>query len=247
MVFTTFILLSLLGILSRVAAEWLGAPFPALFPFDGSQGSVQDPFVMVHGIMTLLTNLVSAFFIAPLAVSVHRFVLMGEARDKLAFDLSLLDVRFGIWVVVASCIPELLGDGQILLNLRGAASVIYGVAFPISYILVAPRLSLIFPLVAAGGTDPLKTSWTLTKHHVARIASVSFIITMFGALLFVLLYFPCRAGLHHLAQRGWIKPDIATTPALFICVSACSTLLIGALAAMASHFLLEYRKPNAAP
>jgi hypothetical protein len=193
----------------------------------------------------LLTNVVRAFFIAPLAVSVHRFALMGEARDKLAFDLTLRDVRFGNWAAATSGVTELLSDGAIFLNLHGATSAIYQILVSFALIFVGSRMSFIFPLVATGAPDPLRASWTLTKHHVARIASVSFVTLISTILLLLIIYVPCRIELRTAGQLGWIQSETATTVIESLYLFACSTLGVGALAAMASNFLLEYQKPNA--
>jgi hypothetical protein len=247
LVFTTFVLISLLGIFSRVAAEWLGAPFPPLLPHDlaANHGSVQDPSILLHSVMELLTNVVRAFFIAPLAVSVHRFALMGEARDKLAFDLSLRDVRFGNWAAATSGVTELLSDGAIFLNLHGATSAIYQILVSFALIFVGSRMSLIFPLVATGAPDPLRASWTLTKHHVARIASVSFITMISTILLLLIIYVPCRIELRTAGQLGWIQSETATKvieSPLPVCL-----FHVGHRRARRHglELLLEYQKPDA--
>jgi uncharacterized membrane protein YozB (DUF420 family) len=244
---TTFILLSSLGIFSRIVAEWLGAPFPPILPQDGTGHlrEVQDKFILAHSAITLLSNVIRAFFIAPLALSIHRFVLMEVARDKIALDLSLSDIRFGVWVAVTSGATELLADGPAMLSFRGATSTIYSLLLPIALILVAPRISLVFPLLAAEAPRPLRTSWTLTKHHVARIASVTCTLGVCSFVLGVAIYLPCRVVLHQAARSGWVQLDTAITPVVVVCVAALSTIFAGGLAAMASNFLLEYRKPMA--
>jgi hypothetical protein len=104
-------------------------------------------------------------------------------------------------------------------------------------------MSLIFPLVAAGAPDPLRASWTLTKHHVARIASVSFITMISTILLLLIIYVPCRIELRTAGQLGWIQSETATKVIESLYLFACSTLGIGALAAMASNFSWNTRSP----
>jgi hypothetical protein len=247
LVLTTFVLQSLLGMFTRVLAEWFGAPFPLIQPQIGSAHhvQVQDPFLLIHSAINLVISVPRALFIAPLAVSVHRFVLIAETRDKVAVDLSLLDVRFAGWVAAIGVATETLVDVPLVLNFHGASALLYLGLLNIPLIFVLSRMSLSFPLLAAGAAAPLKTSWSLTKHHVARIESVTLLIIILTFLLVVLLYFPCRIAMHRAAQLGLIQLDTATTPAVAVYVFVGSTLSIGALAAMASNFLLEYQKPKA--
>jgi len=144
-----------------------------------------------------------------------------------------------------SGVTELLSDGAIFLNLHGATSAIYQILVSFALIFVGSRMSLIFPMVATGAPDPLRASWTLTKHHVARIASVSFVTMISTILLLLIIYVPCRIELRTAGQLGWIQSETATTVIESLYLFTCSTLGIGALAAMASNFLLEYQKPNA--
>jgi len=247
LVLTTFALILLLGIFGRTVGEWIGAPYNPILPHDGvtHHAYIRDPFLTVHSIIGLVTNALRAFFIAPLAVSVHRFVLMGEARDKVAVDLSLLDFRFAVWAAATGGITETLIDVPVPLHLHATAALLYVVVLNIPMIYVLSRISLMFPLLAAGTPAPLRTSWRLTKGHAARIASVTAVILIFTFLLIGLLYIPCRLVLHKAAHLGWIQLETVTTPVVAIYVFAGSTVSIGAFAAMASNFLLEYRKPKA--
>lgn len=111
---------------------------------------------------------IRAVLLAPLAIAVHRFVLLGERLRVLPFLPIRRTAIFSGWVFaipVMFSIGDLVGGNKIVAGVLGFAGFV-----------VSVQLGLLFPataVVAPGGT--LARSWRQTRWRFWRMFSVEFL------------------------------------------------------------------------
>ena len=110
-------------------------------------------------VSSLLTDILRSLLLAPLAVAVHRFVLLGERSPVLPLTPLSRVLRFACWLIViniASSIDAFLGP---VFRGSGDVATLVRIAAQITAIVVATRL-LLFPAIAvdAPGAEP-QASW----------------------------------------------------------------------------------------
>lgn len=183
----------------------------------------------------ILSNIVQAFVLAPLAIAVHRYVLLGEVTPHYALDASnpryMRFVGFAILVKLLMAIPGLIFVlAAIFSAVHGAAAIagIAGLVASIAVGIVALRRTILFPAIAV---DAAGATWSNARNDTMgnswRIAFILFCVMIPVLVLSLLLYFALMWPLH-----------VATTfdrVAFAVISTAVQILSICALAAVASH------------
>jgi hypothetical protein len=196
---------------------------------------------------SLIYTIVQAFVITPLAVAVHRFVLLGEIAG--GYRLTTSEMRylrffgFSVALSVIAVIPQIvinLGVG--LGTALSLVFVLLGFVLMIFMIIVMLRTLMLFPSIAV---DAPSADWRNamgdTKGHSWRVFFV-LICTMVPLMAFGFLqYWLMRGGL---SFGGRIVAAVVQ--------ALVGTVTISALAAMASHLYGAYaeqlgRPPNLLP
>ena len=143
----------------------------------GSGAAVQagDDLVQLTA-RAVLATLLAALLLAPLAIAVHRFVLLGERTQLLPLVPLGRVLRFAGWftaIGVAISLPGLFG-----LSPQPWAKLAFSV-LQIAAVVVATRLALVFPAVAVQPDGkPDRLGWRETKWQFWRIFSVLFLISL---------------------------------------------------------------------
>ncbi len=164
------------------------------------QGAYHDllagaPDALRNGIefgYTLVIAICDSIVLAAVAVPVHRWVLLGERRDRFVALFSGRVWRFAFWLIaIQMCgfvallpLPLLLGASPA----ETTAIVAAMIAFLAALAFVAIRLSLIFPAIAidAPARGRIAASWALSRGHVWRLV-VTAVFTMIPLLFAMLL------------------------------------------------------------
>jgi hypothetical protein len=190
-----------------------------------------------------------AFVVAPLAVAVHRFVLLDEARDRFAIATTPREVRFALWILGVTLItiagPFMLGVvAGIFAVVAGTAGKVVAIVLifvsAVLAIIVLLRLALLFPAIALDRAAPARESRTLTYRHVWRIFLTGVLMS-----LPVIVAFAVVLALFVHGQAG---NTLAAGGVAFLVFSAVvQVLVIAASAAMASLFYRRYAGSLAPP
>ena len=122
--------------------------------------------------------------LAPLAVAVHRFVLLGERSPLLPLRPLERLLRFAGWLLVLGLLYSLPGVAVLLPSKLAAA--IGAIALVIASMVVTTRLVLVFPAVAIGtARSSVALSWAATRWQFWRIVGVLLATTVPAQLLLV--------------------------------------------------------------
>ncbi len=122
----------------------------------------------------LLATVLQALLLAPLAIAVHRFVLLGERTQLLPLVPLGRVLRFAGWLVAIGAAVTL--PGLFKLSPQPWAKLAFSV-LQIAAVVMATRFALVFPAVAVqpdGKPDQL--GWRETKWQFWRIFAVLFLI-----------------------------------------------------------------------
>lgn len=216
-----------------VATLLLLALSAATLPF--LPGPKEEPSV-VFQVTDFVVGIAQGFLLTPVAIAMHRFVLLGEVTQRYALTPS--DPRFKqffIWTVV---FQFLLGGPNLLISMIGKAG--YGTNAALSATLVllmfavvaALRMLVLFPAIAV---DAPGASWQNaaadTRGHTWRalfLVLLTSIPTIAAGLLLYIL---------------WIRPhgpDIAQGVVLAVVQSVLGVLSVCALAAVASRLFVAF-------
>ncbi len=122
----------------------------------------------------LLATVLRSLLLAPLAIAVHRFVLLGERTQLLPLAPLGRVLRFAGWLSalgVATSLPSLLNlSPQPLIKLAFSM-------LQIAAVVAATRFALVFPAVAVQPDGkPDRLGWRETKWQFWRIFSILFLI-----------------------------------------------------------------------
>lgn len=216
----------------------LSVPWFAV-PLVSRNHPVPAPSLAVTGhvvLVTVLGTILNALVLAPLAIAVHRHVLLGERTALLPLRPLRRLLRFADWLIVlglAGDLPGLLG----LLPLPGAPLI--GFVAMIVVLVVTIRLVLVFPAIAVQPpTARASLGWRETYGQVWRIAAVLLVSTLpiLGLALLVLLLGPRLSP-------GTTMQMIAISP-LTAALDPFGTALG---AAAASWLFLAYHGPHTPP
>jgi hypothetical protein len=191
-------------------------------------------------VTTIVFSLAQALALTPLAIAVHRFILLGEARD--AYDFAPGDPRFQKFFIFTIAL-EILGAVPyvIALPFLFIAPILYSLVvlvLAIGTAIVAVRNVMLFPSIAvdSAGAD-WRNAMADAKGHSWRIFFV-LVCTVLPALvveIVVLALFSWASALHAIAFA--------------LIIPAITVFLIAAVAAAASRLFAAYanqlgRPPN---
>jgi hypothetical protein len=199
--------------------------------------------------LDLLSLAVQALITAPVAVAMHRFILLGETRPRLVAHREVI-VRFAIWLLVLR-VPFVFPQFARLLagpERFGAYLVMLGVAILVLW------LTLLFPAVAVeepstGAAGRLETAmdrtagnfWLLLRAII--IASVPFIL-LWIVFSVVLIH---RVGAGLAGNKPALNAIVHANPVLMV-VGGCVTPLFVGLGAAVASWIYSYviTRPRAA-
>lgn len=187
----------------------------------------------------MATTVVQSVLLAPLAIAVHRYVLLGEASQGYAIEPQrpryLRFVGFSILIGLLFGLPNLIGS---LLPGYGreeditAAWGLVSAVLVVAIVIVTLRRAILFPAIAV---DAPGASWSNarndTKGHTWRVAFI-FLCTVIPMMVLMvpltfLMFAPPRFG-----DAGRI---------VFVVVSAgVQVVALSAFAAVASHLFKAY-------
>jgi hypothetical protein len=156
-------------------------------------GFVADDGPVYFGVGAALTatvlSAIKAVLLAPFAIAVHRFVLLGEVTARYRIDPA--DQRFlrfafyGVLLAVLTMLPHLLGAVFALMwrSFGGFVSFVLHIVVAV----IGVRVAILFPAVAVDATDP---TWQHaiddTKGHSWRVFFV-LLVTALGLVPFAAL------------------------------------------------------------
>jgi hypothetical protein len=159
-------------------------------PFD----LVGNPLLPLVGI---LSSIISSIFLAPLAIAVHRYVLLGEVTNGYRLEPSSPRyqrfVGFAILVNLLWSVPTtmqgLLPDSKAEPLISGVGGLIALVLF-IAIIIMLVRRAILFPAIAV---DAPGAGWRNagqdTKGHSWRVAFIYLCVALPSLLLIIPIYY----------------------------------------------------------
>lgn len=224
-----FLITALATVLLSVALSFLGVSrTQAGHPMPNDSGRT----AAVVALASLCTLVFQSLTVAPLAIAIHRFVLLGERSPLLPVVPLGRVLRFAGWLIalgVAGSIPALLN----LVPLPGAT--LAGSAVLIVVAVVLMRLTLLFPAVAVQAPgDPARIGWRETRWQFWRIFAVLFVtglpvLLVAGVILLLSLRFDPSATLEGALQKTFSSPLWSAFDGLSVALgaAAASWLFVG--------------------
>ncbi len=187
-----------------------GVAFLILFLLSFALWIIPDPLVFVTSpwfpVYTVISSIVRGVLLAPLAIAVHRYVLLGELTDRYPLDpFNARYVRFAGFAVLVNLLWSLPGViGAYVPNVQqtpgiGASLEIVGTALFVTIIIVVVRRVILFPAVAV---DAPGATWSNarrdTKGSSWRVAFILFFVALpaliAAGVLYYFYYFLLSAG-----------------------------------------------------
>lgn len=228
-----FLLTAAASVLVAAAIERLTGPTVVLPP---PQPAPPAPAAIPLLLAALASSFAYALVAAPLAVAMHRFVVLGERPPLLPLRPLSRMLRYAAWVT-------LLGISASLpfIFLEGATPVLTGVASLASLVLMVAtvRLTLLLPQIATRTPgQPLRTFWADTRWRFWNTATVLALSVMPALPLPYLIT---------LAVHGRITEATLFESFDNPIVSVLNALWVAAAAAAASWLFLEYSRGGHAP
>jgi len=180
---------------------------------------------------TLVLSAIKAVLLAPFAIAVHRFVLLGEVTRHYRLDPA--DERFlrfafyGVLLAVLSVLPHLVGAIFALVwrGFGGFASFVLHIVVAV----IAVRVAILFPAVAVDATDPTwRHAIDDTKGHSWHVFFVLLVAGLGLVPLALVLIAPFVASAidHDGAPTGFAQIMIAIGTGLLMLVA--TTVLVAA-------------------
>jgi hypothetical protein len=187
-------------------------------------------------LFSFMTGIVQGFLMTPVAIAVHRYVLLGETTQY--YLVSLSDPRFMRFFVFTVVFQFLMGVPGTMMGLGalggtgGLIIAVIGFVLLIIAFIVALRMLILFPAIAV---DAPNADWRNalddTKGHTWRV----FFIMVLTSLPILVVQFPLYFTLA--LPDG---PSFAGGFVLAVAQAALGTLGIAALAAVASRLYLAF-------
>ncbi len=183
-----------------------GVAFLILFLLSFTLWIIPDPLVFVTSpwfpVYTVISSIVRGVLLAPLAIAVHRYVLLGELTDRYPLDpFNARYVRFAGFAVLVNLLWSLPGViGAYVPNVQqtpgiGASLEIVGTALFVTIIIVVVRRVILFPAVAV---DAPGATWSNarrdTKGSSWRVAFILFLVALPAVIVVVALFYFLGAG-----------------------------------------------------
>jgi hypothetical protein len=184
-------------LLVGLIASCVYAAIDILMKLDAAAGT--DPSVSVVALTTLI-GLVWNFFVTPICIAVHRYILLGEITPRYRLEPS--GARFStyfLWaaaLTVGGALPGLLGLG-LGPNASGVGGVL-GFALLLAFFVASVRLLILFPAIAvdAPGAN-WRNAFADGRGHFWRMFAIVFItlVPLIVAGLLVAAIFGEGAGI----------------------------------------------------
>ena len=187
-------------------------------------------------VVSFLTSIASGFVLTPVAIAMHRFVLLGEVAQRYSLNPSEPRfMRFFTFTVVYQLLVSVPGT----LSLAGKSGTGLGVALALVFfvlfivaVIASLRLLILFPAIAvdARGAD-WRNAMTDTKGHTWRVFFIAILATLPSLIVLLPLYFTLT----------WPDgPGLAGGIVLSATQAIVSVLTICALAAVASRLFAAF-------
>lgn len=216
-------LVLLIALASR--SQWLPGYQAWLTELSGGRLNMQRMLFSIA-----LSDIIGLILLAPLAVAVHRFILLGEDRNQLYF-FNRTALRFALLLVLFEA-AKLFSTYLSLLGTPSAVTFLYNVIYGI----VACWTLLIFPAVAleekqAGGL--FTTATTRAQGNFWLIFRSLFLTIFLPGLVWGILNFGYNILLTRMLRAGIPQPVLS---ACYVLVNnGFKIALVGLGAAAASH------------
>lgn len=162
---------------------------------------VPDPIVLVASswlpAFTLISSIVRGVLLAPLAIAMHRYVLLGEVAQRYPLDpFNARYVRFAGFAVLVNVLSSIPGVFEsYMLDMQkspGTVALLGLISFAlfVTIMVVLVRRVILFPAVAV---DAAGATWSNarrdTKGSSWRVAFILFFVTVPAVIVAGLLYF----------------------------------------------------------
>ncbi len=233
---TTLIALVVESLVRRAVAEYAGTPYG--HASSRSADLAQSHVDFIHAVIGIPYGVAWAFTIAPLAVSTHRMVSLGELSDRTVLAFGRRDIHLTLSVTALYFIISLFETVDSVIDSKAHPALFLG--FFLSEIVVCiilTRLALVFPALALEIEHPARLSITSTKRHTIKILTAIVLVSMTAFLPTLLIYMPLRAIAQLFGSHGFHEIQ----PYLVQVVGALMAVFVTlALAATGSHFLKAY-------
>lgn len=144
---------------------------PSVVPPPGQEPATESyGAALVSLIAFLPVSFANALILAPLAMAMHRFVVLGERRALLPLRPLSRVVGYAAWVTLFNTCLAL--PGLLLTTTTSARTLVVNLSFAVLVVAMV-RLTLLFPQIAirrAG--EPLRTFWATTRWRFWNTAAV---------------------------------------------------------------------------
>ena len=204
---------------------------PTIVPPPGQEPATESYGAAFFSLIAFLpASFANALIVAPLAIAMHRFVVLGERRALLPLRPLSRVVGYAAWVTLFNtclCLPVIF-----VTTPAPAQMLVVGLGFAV-VLVVTMRLTLLFPQIAirrAG--EPLRTLWTTTRWRFWNTATVLVLaVTPIVVLQFLIM----------LAVFGTITTTTIAEMGDMPLVSALNAVYVALGAAAASWLFVNYR------
>lgn len=196
-VLTAFLALTLINLVPHLLMQ--GGPFEGIKPGTDPLSAAAVSTTVRNGAIGLISALVASLALTPLAIAVHRFILLGETTSSYRLELGLRRFRrFAFYTFLLNLIalmPAFFGL-LVLLSIRwmpvvaaalvGLTTAVVAVAGGLVLLVLMVRLTLLFPAVAV---DAPRAGWNRaldeSRGQFWRIFLVLIVTALIGFLVFI--------------------------------------------------------------
>lgn len=215
-------------VLLTLVVAHLGAP-PVAAPPGQEPATVSYGAALLSLIAFLPISFANALILAPLAVAMHRFVVLGERRALLPLRPLSRVVGYAAWVTLFNACLGL--PGVFLTTSTPALTLVVSLGSAVVSV-VTVRLTLLFPQIAVRRAgEPLRTLWATTRWRFWNTATVLVLaVTPVVALQFLIM----------LAVFGTITTATMAEMGDMPLMSALNILYVALGAAAASWLFVGY-------
>ncbi len=196
----------------------------------------EEPTVGIQ-LLGLVVTVVQGFLLAPVAIAMHRLVLLGELTAGYRPDPS--DRRFMTFFVFSAVFQLMMDVPATLMALAGKGGGALGgimmfvfFVVMIAAVIVALRVLILFPAIAVDAPGAQwRNAYFDTKGHTWRVLGIVVLAALPALMVAMPLFF----------LIGWPDgPGVGGGTLLAIVQSIVSVLMIAALAAAASRLFMAY-------
>jgi hypothetical protein len=245
----------LTAFLLLVAVSFVINQLSHLLPFtptDYARHLVKPGPVPLGGMLLLLafttvSTILSAIILAPVAVAIHRFILLGETRTGL-YTVTAISLRFAAWVALFRVTMQLF---QMLQFLRPGSYFLVSLINLGYWVLVLWTL-LLFPAVAVeeysdGAAKRLDIALERTKGNFwltlrAMLLTLAPLVLVMSLIVVVPMF---KGGLNATRDPAADVARFGTWP--YLLWGGVSTIALVALGAAAASWLYSYALSRTAP